>query len=206
MRWTLGYHYDRLMERRSTWTSLQRNVTEQDVAETIFSLIASNPFVTGETIVVDGGYAATSCARRADGPGQIVLDHRPDGLNQILGTGSGRTWHFEDVAGEHQAPDVGADERGAQLAAVIGQDITERRQDERTEDVTQQPGGAVVGQAGPEYGHHLLADLGALLPQPDEPSYQLFPGPVGSGPVGRGGGQAGEHGGGIGWRLERGEK
>ena len=32
----------------------------QDVAETIFSLVSSNPFVTGETIVIDGGYAATS--------------------------------------------------------------------------------------------------------------------------------------------------
>ena len=32
----------------------------EDVAETIFSLITSNPFVTGETIVIDGGYAATS--------------------------------------------------------------------------------------------------------------------------------------------------
>jgi NAD(P)-dependent dehydrogenase (short-subunit alcohol dehydrogenase family) len=31
-----------------------------DVAETIFWLIASNPYVTGETIVVDGGYAATT--------------------------------------------------------------------------------------------------------------------------------------------------
>ncbi len=31
-----------------------------DVAETIFSLITSNPFVTGETIAIDGGYAATS--------------------------------------------------------------------------------------------------------------------------------------------------
>jgi len=48
------------MERRATWTPLQRNVTEDDVAETIFSLIASNPFVTGETIVIDGGYAATT--------------------------------------------------------------------------------------------------------------------------------------------------
>jgi 3-oxoacyl-[acyl-carrier protein] reductase len=35
-------------------------VTEEDVAETIFSLVTSNPFVTGETIVIDGGYAATS--------------------------------------------------------------------------------------------------------------------------------------------------
>jgi hypothetical protein len=33
---------------------------QADGAETIFSLIASNPFVTGDTIVIDGGYAATS--------------------------------------------------------------------------------------------------------------------------------------------------
>jgi 3-oxoacyl-[acyl-carrier protein] reductase len=39
---------------------MQRNVTVADVAETIYSLIASNPFVTGETIVIDGGYAATT--------------------------------------------------------------------------------------------------------------------------------------------------
>jgi 3-oxoacyl-[acyl-carrier protein] reductase len=36
------------------------NVTDQDVAETIFALITSHPFVTGETIVIDGGYAATT--------------------------------------------------------------------------------------------------------------------------------------------------
>src|SRR6266568_3981831 len=57
---TLGDDYERLMARRATWTPMQRNVTVQDVAETIFSLITSNPFVTGETIVIDGGYAATS--------------------------------------------------------------------------------------------------------------------------------------------------
>jgi len=60
MQRTLGDNYERLMERRATWTPMKRNVTEQDVAETIFSLITSNPFVTGETIVIDGGYAATS--------------------------------------------------------------------------------------------------------------------------------------------------
>jgi 3-oxoacyl-[acyl-carrier protein] reductase len=48
------------MERRAAWTPMKRNVTAADVAETIFSLIASNPYVTGETIVVDGGYAATT--------------------------------------------------------------------------------------------------------------------------------------------------
>jgi 3-oxoacyl-[acyl-carrier protein] reductase len=45
---------------RAAWTPMKRNVTAADVAETIFSLIASNPYVTGETIVVDGGYAATT--------------------------------------------------------------------------------------------------------------------------------------------------
>jgi 3-oxoacyl-[acyl-carrier protein] reductase len=60
MQRTLGDNYERLMERRATWTPMQRNVTAEDVAETIFPLITSNPFVTGETIVIDGGYAATS--------------------------------------------------------------------------------------------------------------------------------------------------
>jgi 3-oxoacyl-[acyl-carrier protein] reductase len=60
MQRTLGDNYDRLMERRATWTPMRRNVTVEDVAETIFSLITSNPFVTGETIVIDGGYAATT--------------------------------------------------------------------------------------------------------------------------------------------------
>ncbi len=60
MQRTLDDNYERLMERRATWTPMQRNVTVEDVAETIFSLITSNPFVTGETIVIDGGYAATS--------------------------------------------------------------------------------------------------------------------------------------------------
>jgi NAD(P)-dependent dehydrogenase (short-subunit alcohol dehydrogenase family) len=56
----VGETYGRLMERRAAWTPMKRNVTEEDVAETIFSLITSNPFVTGETIVIDGGDAATT--------------------------------------------------------------------------------------------------------------------------------------------------
>jgi 3-oxoacyl-[acyl-carrier protein] reductase len=60
MQRTLGDSYERLMERRANRTPMQRNVTEQDVAETIFGLITSHPFVTGETIVIDGGYAATT--------------------------------------------------------------------------------------------------------------------------------------------------
>jgi 3-oxoacyl-[acyl-carrier protein] reductase len=60
MQRTLGENYERLMDRRATWTPMKRNVTAEDVAETIFSLISSNPFVTGETVVIDGGYAATT--------------------------------------------------------------------------------------------------------------------------------------------------
>jgi len=60
MQRTLGDDYDRLMERRAAWTPMKRNVTVEDVAETIFSLIASHPFVTGETVVIDGGYSATT--------------------------------------------------------------------------------------------------------------------------------------------------
>jgi 3-oxoacyl-[acyl-carrier protein] reductase len=60
MQRTLGENYDRLMERRAAWTPMKRNVSADDVAETIYSLIAANPFVTGETIVIDGGYAATT--------------------------------------------------------------------------------------------------------------------------------------------------
>jgi 3-oxoacyl-[acyl-carrier protein] reductase len=60
MQRTLGDDYGRLMQRRAARTPMQRNVTAEDVAETIFSLIASNPFVTGETVVIDGGYAATT--------------------------------------------------------------------------------------------------------------------------------------------------
>lgn len=43
-----------------TWTPMKPNVTAEGMTETIFSPITSNPFVTGETIVIDGGYAATS--------------------------------------------------------------------------------------------------------------------------------------------------
>src|SRR6516164_9511574 len=60
MQRTLGDDYDRLMDRRATWTPMKRNVTVEDVAETIFSLVVSHPFVTGETVVIDGGYAATT--------------------------------------------------------------------------------------------------------------------------------------------------
>ena len=56
----LGENYARLMERRARMTPLGRCVTAEDVAATIVSLVMSNPFVTGEVVVVDGGYSATT--------------------------------------------------------------------------------------------------------------------------------------------------
>jgi 3-oxoacyl-[acyl-carrier protein] reductase len=56
----LGDHYGDLMQRRARRTPLQRVATPEDVATTILSLIESNPFVTGETIVIDGGYTSTT--------------------------------------------------------------------------------------------------------------------------------------------------
>lgn len=53
----LGDNYDRLMERRARMTPLKRCVTAEDVAETMLSLVQGNRFVTGEIIVVDGGFA-----------------------------------------------------------------------------------------------------------------------------------------------------
>lgn len=57
---TLGDNYERLMERRAKLTPLKRNVTLDDVAESIFALATSHPFVTGEVVVVDGGFTATT--------------------------------------------------------------------------------------------------------------------------------------------------
>jgi 3-oxoacyl-[acyl-carrier protein] reductase len=56
----LGENYDRLMERRARLTPLRRCVTPEEVAKTIVSLITGNPFVTGEIIVIDGGFTATT--------------------------------------------------------------------------------------------------------------------------------------------------
>jgi 3-oxoacyl-[acyl-carrier protein] reductase len=58
MRARLGDNYQRLIERRARMTPLHRCVTAKDVAATIVSLVVSNPFVTGEVGVVDGGYSA----------------------------------------------------------------------------------------------------------------------------------------------------
>jgi len=56
----LGDNYDKLMDRRAKMTPLKRCVTAEDIAETAVSLIQGNRFVTGEIIVVDGGFAAST--------------------------------------------------------------------------------------------------------------------------------------------------
>jgi len=41
-------------------TPLQRCVTADDVAETMMSLIEGNRLVTGEIIVIDGGFSSST--------------------------------------------------------------------------------------------------------------------------------------------------
>lgn len=57
---TLGENYERLMARRAQHTPLGRNVTLEDVAESIYALAVQHSFVTGEIVVIDGGYTATT--------------------------------------------------------------------------------------------------------------------------------------------------
>ena len=52
--------YEDLMGRRAKATPLKRVVTADDVAETMMSLIQANRFVTGEIIVIDGGFASST--------------------------------------------------------------------------------------------------------------------------------------------------
>ena len=53
-------NYEDLMGKRAKATPLRRVVTADDVAETMMSLIESNRFVTGEVIVVDGGFTSST--------------------------------------------------------------------------------------------------------------------------------------------------
>lgn len=57
---TLGDNYERLMARRAQHTPLGRNVTVDDVADSVVALATGHPFVTGEVLVIDGGYTATT--------------------------------------------------------------------------------------------------------------------------------------------------
>ena len=52
----LGDQYESLMARRAQRTPLRRVATPEDVAQTILSLIEQNDLVTGQIIVIDGGY------------------------------------------------------------------------------------------------------------------------------------------------------
>jgi 3-oxoacyl-[acyl-carrier protein] reductase len=52
--------YQDLMGKRAKATPLKRVVSADDVADTMMSLIQSNRFVTGEVIVIDGGYTSST--------------------------------------------------------------------------------------------------------------------------------------------------
>ena len=60
MKRMLKDRYGELMERRAKQTPLKRVVTADDVAETMMSLIEGNRFVTGEVVVIDGGYSSST--------------------------------------------------------------------------------------------------------------------------------------------------
>ncbi len=60
MKRTLAENYDGLMARRAKYTPLKRCCTEDDVAESMMSLIVGNHFMTGEIIIVDGGFSSST--------------------------------------------------------------------------------------------------------------------------------------------------
>lgn len=60
MKRMLKDRYEDLMGKRAKATPLRRVVTADDVAETMMSLIESNRFVTGEVIVIDGGFTSST--------------------------------------------------------------------------------------------------------------------------------------------------
>jgi 3-oxoacyl-[acyl-carrier protein] reductase len=60
MKRTLGENYEGLMARRAKYTPLKRCCTPDDVADSMLSLILHNRFVTGEIIIVDGGFSSTT--------------------------------------------------------------------------------------------------------------------------------------------------
>jgi 3-oxoacyl-[acyl-carrier protein] reductase len=60
MKRTLAGNYEGLMARRAKYTPLNRCCTEDDVADSMLSLILHNRFVTGEIIIVDGGFSSTT--------------------------------------------------------------------------------------------------------------------------------------------------
>ena len=60
MQRTLADNYQGLMARRAKYTPLRRCCTEEDVADSVLSFILHNRFVTGEILIVDGGFSSTT--------------------------------------------------------------------------------------------------------------------------------------------------
>jgi 3-oxoacyl-[acyl-carrier protein] reductase len=60
MKKTLAENYDGLMARRAKYTPLKRVCTNDDVADSMLSFILHNRFVTGEIVIVDGGFSSTT--------------------------------------------------------------------------------------------------------------------------------------------------
>jgi 3-oxoacyl-[acyl-carrier protein] reductase len=60
MKRMLQDNYQDLMGKRAKATPLKRVVTADDVAETMMTLIESSRFVTGEVIVIDGGFSSST--------------------------------------------------------------------------------------------------------------------------------------------------
>lgn len=56
----LGSKYDELMGARAKATPLKRCVTADDVAEVMLNLITGMRFVTGEIVVIDGGFTSST--------------------------------------------------------------------------------------------------------------------------------------------------
>lgn len=56
----LGEKYESLMGARAKATPLKRCVTADDVAEVMLNLIQGMRFVTGEIVVIDGGFASST--------------------------------------------------------------------------------------------------------------------------------------------------
>ena len=56
----LGDKYEALMGKRAKLTPLGRCVTADDVAEVMLNLLTANRFVTGEVVVIDGGFTAST--------------------------------------------------------------------------------------------------------------------------------------------------
>ncbi|WP_458068366.1 SDR family NAD(P)-dependent oxidoreductase [Rhodanobacter sp. BL-MT-08] len=56
----LADKYDDLMGKRARATPLRRCVTAYDVAQTMLDLLRPNRFVTGEIVVIDGGFSSST--------------------------------------------------------------------------------------------------------------------------------------------------